>query len=288
MLAIDPCLQFSRDIASFEHACPNQLTAGLWRMNSAFDAARMTHELLSVRGERRQLEVASLSGQPQSIADAYAVQARVMDEIGPAGAFKTNRLDDGTQIVAPIAASTVVPSGTSFADNRFMLCGVELELAFRLEHPLPAADDPDWAHKISNAFVALPVLEIVDSRLLDHTRSPSLVQLADNLSNGALVYGEPLTNWSECNLSAPQHELSAGQRALSKGAGAVPGGSALSLLHGFLRCIGDHCGGVQPGQIVTTGALSGVHWLGDESGSEPVRGSIESLGSVSCIVARAL
>ena len=59
----------------------------------------------------------------------------------------------------------------------------------------------------------------------------------------------------------------------------VPGGSALSNLKLFLDHVGDHCGGLQPGQIVITGSLSGIDYF---PGGTEVRGSIEGFGEVTC------
>jgi len=65
---------------------------------------------------------------------------------------------------------------------------------------------------------------------------------------------------------------------LLDGATEVPGGSALGTLHALHRAIGDHCGGLQPGQVVITGT---IHPLTYVTGDIEVRGEITGLGAVS-------
>ncbi|MGI9423421.1 MAG: hypothetical protein ACR2PA_09525, partial [Hyphomicrobiaceae bacterium] len=107
-------------------------------MPNECDTAAIAQALLSARAQRRQLKVTDIDGEVQTLNDAYAVHERVMQELGPVGAFKTSKLPDGTQIVAPIPASVVRPSGATFAADELLQVGIELEIAFRIERGLPS------------------------------------------------------------------------------------------------------------------------------------------------------
>ena len=156
-----------------------------------------------------------------------------------------------------------------------------MEIAFRLERELPALDDPDMAGKLKAAVVAFPVIEVVDTRLAFLDTCHPMMKLADNQSSAGLVYGEPVADWQSLNLTNPGHKFTADDQLVSGGPGAVSGGSAFENLEAFVRVAGDHCGGFQVGQFLTTGALSGLHWI--EKG-QTVRGEIEGLGSVEVFI----
>jgi len=251
-------------------------------MPNECDTAAIAQALLSARAQRRQLQVTDIDGEVQTLADAYAVHEQVMQELGPVGAFKTSKLPDGTQIVAPIPASVVRPSGATFAADELLQVGIELEIAFRIERGLPSPDAEDFENKLRSCVVALPVIEVVDTRLAFLETCHPMMKLADNQSNGGLAIGQPVADWQERNVATPDHHFAAGDTVISTGAGAVPGGSAWDIFEGLVRVIGEHCGGLQVGQYVTTGALSGLHWI--DKGCK-VTGRIEGFGSVDVTIA---
>ena len=138
-----------------------------------------------------------------------------MQELGPVGAFKTSKLPDGTQIVAPIPASVVRPSGATFAADELLQVGIELEIAFRIERGLPSPDAEDFEDKLRSCVVALPVIEVVDTRLAFLETCHPMMKLADNQSNGGLVIGQPVADWQERNVATPDHHFAAGDTVIS-------------------------------------------------------------------------
>lgn len=250
-------------------------------MSTTFDANAVASALLSARAGGSQLQPADISAPPATLADAYAVHRAVIAELGPVGAFKTSKTEDGIQIMAPIPASGVRPSGATFTADELVLAGIELEIAFRVEQPLPPPEAPDFIDRLRRAVVAVPAIEVVDTRLAFHATCDDLTKLADNQFNAGLVVGAPLTDWQELNLTDPDHTFHAGETIISAGAGKVPGGSAFASLAAFVGIVGDHCGGLRPGQYVTTGALSGLHWI--DKGRH-VSGRIDGLGPVEVVI----
>ena len=174
-----------------------------------------------------------------------------------------------------------VDAGAAFAAGELVLAGIELEVAFRLEADPPPLDAPDFAERLRQTVVAVPAIEVVDTRLAFHETCHPMMKLADNQFNTGLVVGAPIADWQSLNLTNPGHAFHAGDAVVSEGPGSVPGGSAFEILEGFVRVVGEHCGGLKAGQYVTTGALSGLHWI--EKGHR-VTGNIEGLGAVDVVI----
>lgn len=210
-------------------------------------------------------------------ADAYAIQRRVADALGPVGAFKTGRKTrDEPLILAPVQASTVRPSPARFGRDELRLFGVELEVAFRIESTLPAPEAPGFADAARAAVRPLPAIEVVDSRLADHESADPLWKLADDQLNGGLVVGEPLTDGA-MPLERLHARLEVDGEPVFDRVAEVPGGDAFEIFLACARTIGEHCGGLQPGRFVTTGSLTGLRFV--DFGTT-VTGTIDGLGAV--------
>lgn len=209
---------------------------------------------------------------------AYAVQAAVVDELGPVGAFKTGRrAADEVPIMAPIMAAAVRQSPAVFNREELVRIGIELEVAFRIDSVLPNPNDPDFENRVRESVSAVPAIEVVDSRLADYDAVDPLWKLADNQINAGLVHGEPLADWHDLDLSHVTARLVFGGDTAFDGPAKVPGGDAFSTLCAFVRLVGAHCGGLHPGQFVTTGSATGLLFI--EPG-RTVTGRIEGLGGV--------
>lgn len=246
------------------------------------DTAAFAQALLLARSTGKPVERSDIPGEPTTVDEAYAVHAAVMKEVGPVGAFKTSREPDGQQIMAPIAADGVRPSGGVFKSEELNLAGIELEIAFRLDAALPPPDSDDFDDQLRASVIAVPAIEVVDTRLAFHETCHPMAKLADNQFNAGLIIGAPIKDWWDLNLDNPAHTFKAGNTTVSEGTRPVPGGlGAFAVLRGFARTVGDYCGGLQVGQYVTTGALSGLIWI--EKGT-PVSGFIEGLGSVDAMI----
>ena len=197
-----------------------------------------------------------------SHAEALEIQRRVQDSIGPVSGFK----------VAAIPAGRTVASGARIevADQ----LGIELEIGFELIAPL--SGDP--MERPQDHFRPRIVLELVDTRLTGADDAP-MKKFADMQINAGLVVGPVLDGWDGSDFGQIPAFLRCGDVQVIAGPVTVPGGSALSNLKLFLDHVGDHCGGLQPGQIVITGSLSGIDYF---PGGTEVRGSIEGFGEVTC------
>ncbi|WP_226623739.1 hydratase [Alloyangia pacifica] len=210
---------------------------------------------------------------PESRSESLVVQAEVARLRGAVAGFKVAA---GTgvvaPVVAPIAAADVVADGGKAAVKDQL--GIELEIGFELLQPLPG---PGLPEPVEAYFAPRPVIELVDTRLEGESAGAPLLKLADMQINAGLVSGAALEGWDGSDFGAVEARLVCGETVVLDGSATVPGGSALANLRLFCEVIGEHCGGLQPGQVVITGSLCGLPYF--PAGTE-VSGEISGLGPV--------
>lgn len=251
-------------------------------MSQVFDAQGLAGRLIEAHRGGELVEAAAIAPAPGSFADAFEVQRLVMMQLGDVGGYKTSNAAPGEEVVlAPIPAANVRPSPARFEAGEMRRVGIELEIAFRIDRPLPAPGAADFEAALKAAVSAVPVIEMVDTRLADLETAPALVKMADNQSGFGLVVGEAIDQWHALDVAAPEISFTVDGQQVGTTAGQVPGGDAFSALAGLVKAIGQHCGGLRIGQYVTTGSLSGLHWV--EKGVE-VKGSIAGLGDVLVVI----
>lgn len=199
----------------------------------------------------------------ESLNDAWAIQSGAMAALGPVGGWKVGRWDAGQPLIyAPIRAATIKasPALLSPADSR--LRGLELEVGFRIDAALPAPDDPDFLHKLAACVTPMPVFEVVDSRLDNPREASPLWRLADFQINGGLIFGEPAKpGWQPGDFDHPHVQLTANGTDEYNGPATLNTRTPFIMLADLVRECGDHCGGVQPGQIITTGSFTGLRFF---------------------------
>jgi 2-keto-4-pentenoate hydratase len=210
-------------------------------------------------------------------ASAYHVQKRVAEVFGPVGAYKTGRKSaNDAPNAAPIFASHLRPSGSTFRDSELCSCGIELEIAFRIDRALPALG-PDFEMELRQCVSPLAAFELVDGRIEGFLDMPSGVKLADNQNNGGFIFGEPVSEWDPGDLGKPVITLRIGGATVLEGPQPVPGGNAYDNLVAFLRAVDTHGYTPKVGDYVTTGSLSGMPFVEAPCVFE---GRIEGLGEV--------
>ena len=219
-----------------------------------------------------------LGAAPATVEEAYDIQAAVAAGRGQVAAFKTGRKAGQAQGMAPIMACDVVDSGARVASRFGGPMGVELEIGLRILRPLPDPDAPGFLDALASCVEPLAVIELVDTRLEGPAATDPLAKLADAQITAGLVIGPVLTGWDGLTLSTIDTRMRAGDAVLLDGPADVPGGDARETLRGLAAMIGQHCGGLQPGQIVITGSL---HPLTYVAPGTLVEGWIEGCGTVS-------
>ncbi len=225
------------------------------------------------------LTAADLAGAITDEAAAYRIQQAVTGSLGAVGGFKIGRASpDAPCVMAPILAERIRYSPAQYSRAEMDLVGIELEVAFHVDRQLPDPADPRFADEARRCISPAAVIEMVDTRLADHESADPLWKLADNQINAGLVFGDPVAQWADLDLTNVAATLQVGDQIVFDGPSAVPGGNAFDVFCAFARLVGEHCGGLRPGQWVTTGSVTaGLRFIGH---GEPVIGAIKGLGEV--------
>lgn len=135
--------------------------------------------------------------------------------------------------------------------------GVEAEIAVRLGAGLPAQDAPyTEAQVLAAVSSAHPAIEVLQSRFADPDAVDRLSNLADSMSHGGLVVGPPFTGWPGLDLSSERVRLLVDDAEVKSGIGN-PAGDMLRLLTWLANEGARWAGGLQAGQVVTTGSWTG-------------------------------
>jgi 2-keto-4-pentenoate hydratase len=210
-----------------------------------------------------------------TIAEAYAVQAKIVRALGGVGGFKTGPASGEAPPMAPIPAPMTFASGARVAMiDRIAL---ELEVGWKITAPLPALGAVDFDVALMRAVRPVPVIELAATRLTGPFADDPLLKTADLQLNHALIVGAPLSDWDGDDFQTVTARLSANGADILNGEARVPGGSALGTLRGFVQHVEMHCGGLQVGQVVITGSLAPAEWI---CAAAKVHGKIIGLGDV--------
>ena len=200
------------------------------------------------------------SCRPQTLEEAYAIQDAVATQLGETiGGWKVGALSyQHPSTVAPILASTILQSPASLQAATLGLFGVEAEIAFRFGRALPARDQDYNRDEVLDAVVSVhPVIEVLESRYQDILSVDRRSAVADNISNGFLVFGPPIDGWRKLDLERPFVKLTANDRLLALCIGNN-GGDPIRLLVEGANHVARHRGGLQSGALITTGTLTGI------------------------------
>lgn len=238
---------------------------GAWRNNRPLDADEATRLA------------------PANEAQAYRVQRDVADALGwfRAGrprAWKIGAASrDAQPTAAPIADDALRQSPAHVeAATMQTLIGIEVELAICLAHPLP---DGAGAEQIRAAVGEVrAAIEICDVRAKDWPALPPLFRLADQQMNRWLILGGGIRGpWCD-DLSACEVRLAVnGEEAICRH-GGHPLGDPLFLLPWLARHAADHYpGGLQAGDIVTTGTWTGLY---EAKPGDRIEAAFAGIGSV--------
>jgi len=216
--------------------------------------------LLAARAGGSVIPVADQAALNLSLSDAYAVQAIVVHKTGAVGGWKVGAAGpEATPVWAPIFSRDIVADGTDLARGPEAKVGIEVEIAFKLHERLSVEDlgKADILDVVSSAHL---VVEYVESRLERPADATDGWKLADNQINGGLVIGDAIGNWQNLDLGHQRVRLSINGTPTIDEMRHNPGGDPLRLLRWAASRGTGHCGGLQPGQYVTTGSLSGIQW----------------------------
>ncbi|HEY1433686.1 MAG TPA: 2-keto-4-pentenoate hydratase [Stellaceae bacterium] len=195
---------------------------------------------------------------PQSDADAYLIQDAVMRRLGEtAGGWKIGGASAaGPAFCAPIWMKMIRPSPASYAAGELRIIGIEAEIAFRLGRDLPVRAAAYDRAEVAAGATLHPVIEVVDSRYADFRSLDRLSILADNFSNGGLVYGPAVPDWEKLDLGRTAITVSEDGEPFADSAGGAARDPIAALVD-FANLMNGR-GGVRADTFVTTGSWTGM------------------------------
>lgn len=205
---------------------------------------------------------------PASLDEAYGVQDAVARALWTQSgeairAWKTGGPNArATPIAAPIPQSKVWRSPAELDSNAFSVIGIEAELAYSMARSLPPRTEPyneaDVAAAVGTIHAAI---EVCDSRLRNWRTADALWKLADNQMNGALVIGDGIADWRRVRPEQQTAIVAVDGTTCGEKTGSHPYGNPLSLLPWLANHCAARCGGLQAGDVITTGAWTGMHFV---------------------------
>jgi 2-keto-4-pentenoate hydratase len=199
------------------------------------------------------------SCRPGTLAEAHAIQSATARRLGDSiGGFKVGATPDGGVARGALLASRIFASGARVAARAMPMLGVEAEIAFRFERDMPPRERAYAYDEVAQAVVALPAIEIVDSRFREYPNAPLLDRIADCMSNGAFVHGEPHAQWRTFDLAQLDAELTFNGRAIVRRTGGHPTKDPLLPAVALVNDLRGESG-IVAGQIVTTGTYTGLN-----------------------------
>jgi len=193
---------------------------------------------------------------------AYRAQDKAYAKLWPgtaAAGWKVGGPGDKVEpAAAPIAPDLVLKSPGWVGAAAIGMTGVEAEVAFRLAKDLPPRDKAYAEEEIAAAIAQVLVsIEVCASRLAKWKSAPGGWQLADFQNNGALVVGSGTRGWRELDFRRQPMEIRVGGR-VSKATGSHSWGDPFRLMPWIVAHCGKRAGGLRKGDIVTTGAWTGL------------------------------
>ena len=208
---------------------------------------------------------------PQTIADAYAVQAgmvsRLAEARGPAAGYKiayTNevarKLTGTTQpCYGRIPASMVYDSPAVVDSGDYAAVGIECEVAVKLGADVPASGAPYTRESIAEYIewlaASFELLDMREAPTLDG-QMPEICGIVVNISNGGALLGAPITDWRGIDLAASRGTMSINGENVGEGLGASVMGHPLEPLVWLANTLAAEGVSIERGALVLTGTFA--------------------------------
>lgn len=176
----------------------------------------------------------------------------------PIAAWKV-AVPDGTVLSAPI--HDVFPGGARLPLSLCGDCGIECEIAFKIARDIEPRTNPYSADDIAaHVASACVTAEILNSRLPAKYQSPRNTQLADLLSNAALIAGDAVPDWRGRDFKTINAEFSGDGATIVSRQGGHPTGDPFGGVVALANHLSSRGVTLSAGQIVTAGSYTGVHF----------------------------
>lgn len=253
------------------------------------DTAQAASLLVDLRREGRVIPDLPTELCPSDLAEAYGVQAAVVEgllgadnrAVGYKCACTSPIAQEALQIDRPLfgrlLSHTTTASGASLPASDFTHRVIEPEIAIRVGADVPERAGGHTAESISEYLDAvIPSIEIVDYRYEAWTVGPLQVA-ADNAIHGWWVHGDAVTDWQGFDLAAMAVSASRNDELVTTGSGANVLGNPLNVMAWLADELPQFGGQLRAGDLVTTGVTTDVF---EAHAGERISAEFEGLGGV--------
>ena len=223
------------------------------------DTTALAKTLVAARARGQWLATADLAI-PPDLAAAFDVQTEIATLRGTSvDGWKVGIGPGATPIAAPLDPPHDIGSGPVAIPWRDKI-GIEVELAVRLAADIRARPQRPWTRSelLASIDAVLLGVEITGGRLADGNAAPFTLFVADSLDNAGYVLGPDLPRDSLDRVADGRVSLTVTGAASWSGVAAHALRDPLAPLLACANAEHFHLGGLQAGQIITTGALCGM------------------------------
>ena len=191
---------------------------------------------------------------PRDAEEAYAVQDAVAALSGPVRGWKVGQ--GASPNCAPVFA--VEQSGVTLEAARFHGLGAEIEFGFRVSEDLPPRATPYTDAEVVERLDFVPLMELIASRYIDKKARTPFEMLADSLSNGAFVIGQPIADWQAFDFRNHDVSLTINGTVVQSVGGTPHKGNPSDGVVLLANWAAGRSAGLRAGDVITTGALKGA------------------------------
>ena len=220
--------------------------------------------LLAAQRDHEQLRELPRSCRPDTLAEAYAIQARFVAGLGgaPVGykvAASNPAIQKRFDITAPLSGrlieGRVFTSPATIDPSALFRIGIETEYAFRMGRDLPPAGAPYGRERVAEAVATLvPAIEIVDWRFANATAIGALLMVTDNAFGAYWVAGAAIADWRDLDIVHAEVVTRIGGTLAATGTGANVLGDPVVSLTWLANDLAVRGEGLRAGDHVTTGS----------------------------------
>lgn len=238
--------------------------------------ARAAEFLKSARLDNRVIDGIPEPFRPRNLDEAYAIQNRLVEILGWEvggwfGACTNTAIQEFLNLDEPyygrLFKDYIFAEPATLKSADYPPIVLECEFGFRLANDLPSRTEVYSRADVENAISEVhPTIEVVAGRLKDWPNQDVWSVIADNGTDGALVYGEGVRDWRGLDLVNMQVTLDVNGRVERIGKGANVFGDPVAAFIWLANARSRNGDGLRAGDIHNTGTATDIYWVtpGDE------------------------
>jgi 2-keto-4-pentenoate hydratase len=197
--------------------------------------------------------------QPTDLEEVARIHQQIALSFGEIGGWKIGAPSpDATPFFAPMPRAWMAASPATLVGPTYRYRGLEAEIAFLLAADLPARATPYTRAEVLAAVASChPILEELESALIDPPAANRLTYLSDLQMHGGFIYGPAYDAWRSIDFSTETVTLSVDGVVRVERTGSNTSGDLLGLLPYLANQGAARTGGLRAGQWITTGSWTG-------------------------------